>query len=351
MARAFGCFLVAVTFGMTAPGAIGASFNSLYVFGDSLSDSGNTYNTVLSTVGVQFPPPPYNQRGTNGRVAAEYLANSFGFDLKPYTGPTGGTNFAYFGAATGAYTVSSTVAPGTTITTENINDARFGLTPLRNTGLGSQVSAFLGSGQTFNASSTLFMVWGGPNDFFMKPEAATIPTAITNLSTSITRLVEDGGARKLLIPNLPNLGTTPAARFADLAQPGSSAASTALSVAFNQGYSLTLDGLESVLKAKYSDLEIYRFDTFAALTGLLSNASALGFTNSTSPCGDAELGIPFCANPNEYVFWDSVHPTDRVHQILAGQFAAAVPEPRTYALLTMGALMLFAAVRARSKRV
>jgi len=42
---------------------------SLYVVGDSLSDSGNAF---ILTAG--FPPAPYAQRASNGPVAVERLA-------------------------------------------------------------------------------------------------------------------------------------------------------------------------------------------------------------------------------------------------------------------------------------
>jgi phospholipase/lecithinase/hemolysin len=65
---------------------------------------------------------------------------------------------------------------------------------------------------------------------------------------------------------------------------------------------------------------------------------AYGFTNVTAPCFD---GASVCANPDQYIFWDTVHPTARVHQILGDAFTAAVPEPSTLALFVI-ALAVFA---------
>ena len=48
-----------------------------------------------------------------------------------------------------------------------------------------------------------------------------------------------------------------------------------------------------------------------------------GLTNVTDAClvGDfddiAQGNFTVCTNPNEYLFWDSVHPTTRVHSIVA----------------------------------
>jgi phospholipase/lecithinase/hemolysin len=40
-----------------------------------------------------------------------------------------------------------------------------------------------------------------------------------------------------------------------------------------------------------------------------------------------------CPNPNQYLFWDSVHPTAAADQIIGNLFYAAVPEPSSIALL------------------
>jgi hypothetical protein len=40
-----------------------------------------------------------------------------------------------------------------------------------------------------------------------------------------------------------------------------------------------------------------------------------GFSNSVTICGD--LGATVCANPNEYAFWDQLHPTTAYAQLLA----------------------------------
>ena len=60
-------------------------------------------------------------------------------------------------------------------------------------------------------------------------------------------------------------------------------------------------------------------------------------------------GTFFCgADAANYLFWDSVHPTDRGHTFIANVFAQAVPEPSTYALMVLGvAVVLVAARRGR----
>jgi phospholipase/lecithinase/hemolysin len=87
-----------------------AGFSSLYVFGDSLLDSGN--NAVVFAPNVTPVPIPGNSfiptfpyasgRYTNAEVWAQILASSLGLS----TGPSllGGTDYAFGGARTGPVT-------------------------------------------------------------------------------------------------------------------------------------------------------------------------------------------------------------------------------------------------------
>src|SRR5688500_10530276 len=114
---------------MLAPALASADpITILYVAGDSLSDQGNGFNLTGGT----FPPPPYDERASNGPVAVEYLASALGVPLTPST--TGGTNYAVVGAATGPVGIPS--APP--LTTENVAAIQYGQPALEGTGLLSQ---------------------------------------------------------------------------------------------------------------------------------------------------------------------------------------------------------------------
>ena len=48
-----------------------------------------------------------------------------------------------------------------------------------------------------------------------------------------------------------------------------------------------------------------------------------------------------CPNPDQYLFWDSVHPTARTHEILARAMKRAlIAEPGTLMLLGLGLLVI-----------
>lgn len=60
-----------------------------------------------------------------------------------------------------------------------------------------------------------------------------------------------------------------------------------------------------------------------------------GFSTTTGTCymgasfaGDLTGGYayPLCSNPDEYIFWDPVHPTKHVHALIADGFMQMFPQ-------------------------
>jgi len=45
------------------------------------------------------------------------------------------------------------------------------------------------------------------------------------------------------------------------------------------------------------------------------------------------VSLTTCSSPDQYLFWDDLHPTTAADRILASQFANAVPEPCTILML------------------
>lgn len=101
---------------------------------------------------------------------------------------------------------------------------------------------------------------------------------------------------------MPDLGLTPDGRSS-----GFSPELTALSVAFNRA-----------LKAGLRGLDVTTFDAFALFRKIVKDPAEFGFSDASTACLHLS---PFslCANPDGHLFWDSVHPTTRGHEILADE--------------------------------
>lgn len=336
--------LVAASFA-TPAGAV--SFSQLVVFGDSLSDAGNAYamtGTPLIDGYPRFPPsPPYSGTFSNGPTAAQYLASQFGVtaQLGWPTADTASNNLAVGGArnGTGNYNVEINSPPGLGIA----------YPALAQTGIQRQVERYATQHPSVpDAPSTLFLLWGGANDMFLgletRPPAEigdVIQSAITDLSSDVLALA-NLGAQHILIPGLPDLGKTPEGLSKD---PAVSAYMSQASAEYNMGLDSAIGQISGVLAP--AGVRLYEFDTTAFLGRIVANAAAFGFDDTTHSClydGGIEALIKGCAG---YLYFDRVHPTTAAHQLLAGGFAAAVPEPGTLAMLLLAMPMTLWLARRR----
>ena len=253
-------------------------YKNLVIFGDSLSDTGNVYKASGNT----FPPSPpnYQGRASNGLIWVDYFTP----DLQ-FTNPSI-QNYAFFGANTG---VSNT----------------FGQTTVP--GLLTQIQQF----KTINANSIgkdgLYVIWAGANDFL---NLATDPTqavtnAVTNISSAIATLA-GLGAKEIVVGNLSDLGATP------LSIANNNVANArAISIGFNAALTQALTNLEPAL-----NVDLSLVDIFGLSTAVQTNPANYKFTNITQPLITATNPV----NPDEYAFWDDVHPTTRLHQLVTETF-------------------------------
>lgn len=249
----------------------------LYVFGDSLSDTG----TVFRATGGMYPPhPPYFQgRYSNGRVWVEYLADRL------HLSSTQLNNFAYGGATT--------------------ESDRNSLVP----GLLTQIQSFH-KAQPKTRPDALYVIWAGANDYLQGVSSATLP--VENISRAIASLA-DVGAKKILVANLPDLGQLPTTRTT-----ANSARLSALTQAHNQGLRRSLK-----VSQQHSDVQIATLDANTLYREAIANPAAFGFTNVISPC---LAGLSTCGSPDKFLFWDGIHPTTKAHHILGETAFAAIQD-------------------------
>src|SRR4051812_19456542 len=157
---------------------LAAPFSSVVVYGDSLSDNGN----LAAVAGQPGPPAYFPGRASNGMVAVELLAGQWGVPV---------LDLAWAGATTG---VGNHLDPGGTPTSLGTNSLP-GMTT--SFGLSSAAVAPL-------ASSALFVVWGGPDDFLSPSPLDVTPIAVANRAVSnivgIVTGLRSLGAQHILVP-------------------------------------------------------------------------------------------------------------------------------------------------------
>lgn len=273
-------------------------FTHTYVFGDSLSDTGN----LFTLTGGLVPPPPYAQRLSNGPVWVEYLAPKLGTPL---------TSFAIAGASTG---------------TTNTTIPALG-------GISNQIDVFNLLNPVADPDA-LYILWGGANDYLGGRQTdPTIP--VTNLTNSVLALF-GAGARNIAVANLPNLGRLPGTSDDPMVSQGLST----LTSVHNALLAQSLSALEAN-PALGPQLNVLALDINALFSDAIANPASYGLTNVTNSCiFPPPLVVPpgtpisICPNPDEYLFWDDIHPTTTTHAAIADFAfaeieAAAVPEPAT----------------------
>jgi phospholipase/lecithinase/hemolysin len=274
--------------------ALGGPVTAVVVYGDSLSDNGNLY-----AVSGQPALPYWNGRASNGPMAVEYMASWLGVPL---------FDFAWGGATTG---LGNQLDGGTT-------------TSMGGFGLPGMLTAFASTQGLIGAhTDAQFVVWGGPDDIWGPSPLDTTPQQVIARSVGDLMTVVAGlqglGVTHILVPGMPDLGLSP---YGQSLGPAGAAAASAYTDALNAALAGSLPA-----GVKY-------YDTASFLRAAVANPAAYGLTNVTAPCFD---GTTVCGNPDEYLFWDDLHPTTAASRVLAGEFArTAAPEPASVLLLGAG---------------
>ncbi|XVF25071.1 hypothetical protein REPUB_Repub13aG0182100 [Reevesia pubescens] len=312
---------------------------AIITFGDSVVDVGN--NDYLPTI-FKANYPPYgrdftNQKSTgrfcNGKLATDITAETLGFTTYPpaYLSPEAsgknlliGTNFASAGSGYDDKAAMTNHALTLTQQLEYFKEYQGKLAKVA----GSSKSASI-------TKDALYVLSAGSGDFlqnyYVNPllNHAYTPdqygSFLIDVFTSFVKNIYGLGARKIGVTSLPPLGCVPLARtLFGYHEKGCVSRFNADAQQFNK----KLNSAAANLQKQYPDLKIVVFDIFKALYDIVKSPSNYGFKEATRGCcgtGTVEttsfLCNPHtpgtCSNASQYVFWDSVHPSQAANQVLA----------------------------------
>jgi phospholipase/lecithinase/hemolysin len=274
-------------------------YSRVYVFGDSLSDTGNLAS-IIGTFPDPLPDPFYMNRVSNGPVAVDILADRLGLkvDASLYLiGLDEGTNYAVAGAnAFGDEVID----------------------------LGYQVLAFQANHGHVAPADALYVMMIGGNDVRSArddPEwdsaKNTVRAAVAQVKQAIIALAQSG-ARSFLVVNSANIGIVPETHLlaASLNEPKLIKRSRRLSQIYRVALHKAMRDL-----SHSSDLKIIEFDLFKFFNKLVRQADRYGITNTTDACFNRatfifHIDCNFGLNFDQFFFFDDLHPTARIHSLL-----------------------------------
>jgi phospholipase/lecithinase/hemolysin len=313
------------------------TFNKIVVFGDSLTDNGNLF---LHDAGILPKSPPYfNGRFSNGDVWTDgvehYFEESAHITFENYA--LGGETAIYHNPMTGfvPYTLSASVR------------------------------SYLFSAYFQDKSQVLYIIWIGANDYFEgATDAELLSTSVVNqISDTIQRLMDLGG-KNFLVINLPDIAATPYGKIQDKRDVLAklirlhnekllAAVSTLQSnhknviirdfdinyffadmmkypAKYNKQFNINItDTQSSCWNGGYTlnELVIRPQDIKLPLNSLAVNFDKEQLMELISGVPDLavayrtmesySLGLYACEKPDEFVFWDHVHPTRVVHKLIS----------------------------------
>ena len=300
--------LLALACALAPTGLCAQTYQRVISFGDSLTDNGNLFSITGQ------PPAPYNQRFTNGITFAEVLAGGVAKPMQGFVDAstngvgTGSVNFAFGGARNDDLPNSNDV-PGSGFTIPSTI---------------TQIGAYSALGGTYGARDVA-TYFAGANNLFQSTTAAAANPATSQAMVQADATaagigvgqqvggIAAAGARTIVVMNLPDFGSLPA--YTSLGPQGIALGSFASTV-FNSASGQAVQAAAAAVPGT----NFIQVDTSAVFATVIANPGAFGFSNVTQPCFNqaaATLCAPTKAAQNQFLFWDTVHPTDAGHALLA----------------------------------
>lgn len=290
-------------------------YNEIYVFGDSLSDSGYLGVKFTNRVG-----PDYQDTSSPfADIAIEHVASDFGLSIT--SSRFGGSNYAVGGNQSGQI-LSSVNAPGAyTASSVEISAPAF--------------SFFTNVGIGLANPDALYYINGGGNDILQSNTAGIAATG-SNL-VGAAEALSDRGATNIVISNVPDISQSP----------GTVAQGSVTQAAVLQ--TVTQVNADILTQANASAANVLVVDTFGITQEIVNDPARFGFgtygSQISALCFDS-IGDPVCSlntvdgqinssnpDPDLFAFEDAIHPTARAQEILGDYYSSILSAPLEVSLL------------------
>jgi outer membrane lipase/esterase len=160
------------------------------------------------------------------------------------------------------------------------------------------------------------------------------------------------GARQIVLTGVPDIGLLPTYS----GRSNEDARRRAASAYSSQLNALLLADLDSLALSGDQELTFYDFQPLTQ--AILADPAQFGLSDIRRPCLAVMKPAPD-VDCSGFLFFDDVHPTAQVHQLIANDilagftttsvFTAAVPEPETWTMLLVGFILLSVNLRRKNQ--
>ncbi|KAK6777257.1 hypothetical protein RDI58_023974 [Solanum bulbocastanum] len=322
--------------------------SAIFIFGDSTADPGNNnyistpFKSNFSPYGKDFLNHVPTGRFTNGMLANDFIARYVG--VKEYVPPYLDQSLSIEELKTGVSFASA--ATGFDPLTPKISNV---------ISLSKQIEYFkeyqekmkaaIGKEQTQNLiKEALFIISAGTNDFVVNYNTLPIRSKSYTLSTYTDFLLQhvqlflqklvDQGARRIGMVGLPPMGCLPIVitLHSDDAFSKRNCVEFYSSIArdYNSKLQNKLNGVQikfANLGSRFAYLDIYgplmdmivghKYDFEKANYGCCGT----GLVEGAFLCNPSSY---VCKNASKYVFWDSIHPTEKTYYLISQTFQPTI---------------------------
>ncbi|KMT00192.1 hypothetical protein BVRB_1g020080 [Beta vulgaris subsp. vulgaris] len=336
------------------------SFDQIYQFGDSLSDTGNlvlenplgAHNFANFPYGVTIHHP--TGRCSDGLLIIDYFAKYFHLPLlSPFLDKqanfTHGLNFAVAG---------STALDTATLASLNV------LSPVTNSSLSVQLNWFKSHLESICGSPSecenklrrsVFFIETGGNDYnyallqrkTIEEVKDMVPQVVETIKEAVRKVISLGATRVVVPGNFP-IGCLPIYLASFETKDMNQYDDLKCLKGLNEFAKFHNDALKQALReirAEYAgkNVAVVYADYYSGLRRILYNADAFGFKKDEihkACCGSGNnaynfdlmkmcgnKGVPVCPNPSRLVSWDGIHLTQRAYMRMAqGLFQHIIPQ-------------------------
>ncbi|XP_010529179.1 PREDICTED: GDSL esterase/lipase At5g45960 [Tarenaya hassleriana] len=312
--------------------------SAILVFGDSTVDSGN--NNYIKTL-FKSDFPPYGQdfeghvptgRFCNGRLPTDFIASYVGVkdNVPPYLDPSLGIDELMSGVT---FASAGSGYDPLTPTIDHVIDLPTQLEYFRE--YKRRIEEKLGEERMQkHVEEALYVVSAGTNDFVITYFSLPLRRKtfivegyeqfiIYHLKNFIQGLCEEG-ARKIAVAGLPPMGCLPEVITAFSGNAVADRRCIDRFSAVGRDYNFLLQRELKLMQMALSHLgyKIFYIDIFTPLSDMVHNHARYGFEEVDTGCcgtGYVELGplcnpkSYVCPNVSRYVFFDSIHPTEKTY--------------------------------------